>query len=896
MVSSSAHPARNLPLDDQSHLTRLTVIPRTDLSEARKRLSGRVRRTLFSVALTVLTLPVASLTYAPATDAELVDGAAMIVLGEVVSVRETPSHRYLTVAVEGVLKGSAGATVTIEQVGGTEWVVPGAPQAVLGDRGVWFLDTHGQADPALGWMQRVGGRYVSIDGKARDPGRFQTWVEDRAAGVRRPADYQPAGPVVVAQPYKLYTRRCPGVLRWRTFPTWSANSMELSGRFGSVGWSDLVASAAQWETASAAVLPLSLTATEVTAVVRVDLRTWGAGGRGYIAPPTVTFSAPPQGGRRAAGTAFLGESRWFAEQGRTELRLGVVDRVEVSDSGDYGLFTRPRVTFSAPRDKGSLSRLKWSHGSGYVEAPAVTVSDAPPGGRTARLEAEIRDGKVVDMVATDRGVGYTSAPTVSIAPPESGTRAEVLVVETAPRIAATEVDVEPDFESLPTPTHISDTGIGVPPDAGFTLGQAWLFCGSSYDAGNLGPATEPSRAYVTVARAFLDRFPPDDWRQVMTHELGHALGLGHSSDPEAIMWAVNIRGRGYHLNDDDIAGIRALYGVENTDPGPELSVADARALESAEEVVFDVRLSAATGSVVTVDYATRDGAGDGGAKAGTDYTAAKGTLTFPAGSTARRIRVPVTDDHRYEAAPETFTLTLRRPVNATLAGGGSSLRVTGTILDDDDGPPAASFELFGAACAEELCRTRTGVPVEFADTSTGKVLSRVWELGDGTRSRSRRPVHAWSSAGFYEVTLSVSDGATTSAASRVFLVEASEPEGTCVANARIRCLRDSRYAVTVDWKKADGEGSAGRVVYAGTNESGLFTFFSRENWEVLIKVLDGCSMNGHVWVYGTSTTDLGYVIRVTDTATGAVKEYRNEPGQPAPAITDAAAFPEGCEP
>ena len=65
---------------------------------------------------------------------------------------------------------------------------------------------------------------------------------------------------------------------------------------------------------------------------------------------------------------------------------------------------------------------------------------------------------------------------------------------------------------------------------------------------------------------------------------------------------------------------------------------------------------------------------------------------------------------------------------------------------------------------------------------------------------------------------------------------------------------------------------------------------------MLIKVLDGCSINGKVWVFGASTTDLKYVIRVTDTATGAAKEYRNEPGAPAPAITDAEAFPEGCRP
>lgn len=876
-----------------------------DLSEARSKVPGRVRKTLFSVALAVLAPPVASLTYAPATDAELVDHAATIVQGHVVSVRETPSHRYLTVAVDGVLKGSAGVTVTIKQVGGTDWVVPGAPQAVPGDRGVWFLDAHGRADPALGWMQRAGEHYVSINGEARHHGRFRAWVEDRAAGRRRPADYEPAGPVSVAQMYKLLTRSCNDgtrITRWRTFPTWSANDMALSGSYGSIGWSDLVASAARWEAVSAASLPLSLTATDVTAVLRVSLDRPGHGW-GYTDPPTVTFSAPPPGGRRAVGTAALETSWDLRLPGITEYYWGAVGRVDVSDSGDYGLLGQPTLTFSAPVDRGSLSRLKWSRGSGYVVAPAVTVSDPPAGGTTARLEARVRNGEVVDIVPTDRGAGYTSAPTISIsAPPAGGTQAEILLVETALRTAVGWVAVEPDFDRLPTPTHISDTGYGVPPSGDFTLGQAWLFCGASYDAGNLGPATEPARAYVTIARKLLDRYPPDDWRQVMTHELGHALGLDHSSDETAIMWARTRPGRGYHLGDDDIAGIRALYGVEGEDPDPEpppprptLSAADARALESAGELIFDVRLSASSGSVVTVDYATRDGAGASGAKAGADYTATEGTLTFPAGSTSRRIRVPVTDDDRYEASPETFTLTLRRPVNATLAGGGSSLQVTGTILDDD-GPPTASFELSGATCGEELCRTRTGVPVEFVDTSTGKVLSRIWELGDGTRSRSRRPTHAWSSAGFYEVTLSVSDGATTSAASRVFLVEASEPEGTCVPDARTRCLRDSRYAVTVDWRKADGEGGAGRVVYAGTNDSGLFTFFSQENWEVLIKVLDGCSVNGRIWVYGTSMTDLGHVIRVTDTATDAVREYRNEPGLPAPAITDATAFAEGCEP
>ena len=185
--------------------------------------------------------------------------------------------------------------------------------------------------------------------------------------------------------------------------------------------------------------------------------------------------------------------------------------------------------------------------------------------------------------------------------------------------------------------------------------------------------------------------------------------------------------------------------------------------------------------------------------------------------------------------------------------------------------------------------------VSFLDTSTGTVAARHWDFGDGTTSTSARPEHAWTSPGFYTVTLTVRDGKTSSRASAVILVEASDPAGACEPDAETLCLQDSRYAVTAEWWTGIEAGSA-LVVRAGTNDSGLFRFFDRDNWEILIKVLDGCSVNGSVWVYGASTTDLGYTIRVTDTVTGTVREYGNEPGFPAPAIADATALPESCRP
>jgi len=121
-------------------------------------------------------------------------------------------------------------------------------------------------------------------------------------------------------------------------------------------------------------------------------------------------------------------------------------------------------------------------------------------------------------------------------------------------------------------------------------------------------------------------------------------------------------------------------------------------------------------------------------------------------------------------------------------------------------------------------------------------------------------------------------------------------DGACEATSETLCLHGDRYEVRVEWRTGDGATGSAQVVSEATEDSGLFQFFDADNWEILVKVLDGCKVNDHYWVYGASTTDLGYVIRVTDTATGDVQEYRNEPGRPAAAITDAKAFPAGCRP
>lgn len=73
------------------------------------------------------------------------------------------------------------------------------------------------------------------------------------------------------------------------------------------------------------------------------------------------------------------------------------------------------------------------------------------------------------------------------------------------------------------------------------------------------------------------------------------------------------------------------------------------------------------------------------------------------------------------------------------------------------------------------------------------------------------------------------------------------------------------------------------------DSSVLFYFFSPDNAEVLLKVLNGCQVNGSWWVFAASATDRAYTIRVRDTTTGARREYVSEEG-PSLALADTAAF------
>ncbi len=85
-------------------------------------------------------------------------------------------------------------------------------------------------------------------------------------------------------------------------------------------------------------------------------------------------------------------------------------------------------------------------------------------------------------------------------------------------------------------------------------------------------------------------------------------------------------------------------------------------------------LSNPSALTATVDWATSDGT----ATAGSDYTAANGTVTFNPGETSKPVSVDVLGDTTFEP-DETFTVTLSNPSGSTIG----TASATGTITNDD---------------------------------------------------------------------------------------------------------------------------------------------------------------------------------------------------------------------
>jgi len=120
----------------------------------------------------------------------------------------------------------------------------------------------------------------------------------------------------------------------------------------------------------------------------------------------------------------------------------------------------------------------------------------------------------------------------------------------------------------------------------------------------------------------------------------------------------------------------------------------------------------------------------------------------------------------------------------------------------------------------------------------------------------------------------------------------------CVPGATTLCIDDQpgdrRFKAEVSFETAGAAPAPGNAVplaSLGVSSGGLFWFFNPGNPEMLVKVLNGCALGGHYWVFYAAGTNVGLSTTVTDTVTGAHKTYTNPLGTAAPPVEDTSALP-----
>jgi matrixin/IPT/TIG domain-containing protein len=262
-------------------------------------------------------------------------------------------------------------------------------------------------------------------------------------------------------------------------------------------------------------------------------------------------------------------------------------------------------------------------------------------------------------------------------------------------------------------------------DGGQTLAET--FCAST----NAGLIVSIDMRFYEVSRTWSSSTPASnefDMQGVACHEFGHALGLGHSSDPTATMYpstsagATNLR----TIAADDVAGIQSIYGVRNPIRLDSVTA-------SQGEIRGNTQVTLAGANLATNDHVLFGGVD---ATIVSSPNASTLVVRTPAGAALGTVDVEVHNSNGSSTLPSSFTYVANSP----------ALSYTGTPTAGHDvtilvyGPPNARFAL--ACDTDPGPRTRQGIQLCFGFSSDFRLLNdSLRRSGTGVRLDARGEAH-----------------------------------------------------------------------------------------------------------------------------------------------------------
>ncbi|MFI1769034.1 collagenase [Streptomyces sp. NPDC020800] len=212
-----------------------------------------------------------------------------------------------------------------------------------------------------------------------------------------------------------------------------------------------------------------------------------------------------------------------------------------------------------------------------------------------------------------------------------------------------------------------------------------------------------------------------------------------------------------------------------------------------------------------------------------DGQLAQCSWNFGDGTTSTTLAQAPNPTHTY-TTPGTYTVTL---TVTDSAGATSTVSHPVTVGSPVSTPPTAGFT-----------SSVTGLTAAFTDTSTdadGSIASRSWSFGDGGTSTAASPTHAYTAAGTYTVTLTVTDdkGAIASTSKNVTVTSATTPPTVA------ECTDSDVRKLGKNCKRSNLSSAAGNLSYfyinipAGTTQLTITTsggtgdadlYYKKDTW------------------------------------------------------------------
>lgn len=136
------------------------------------------------------------------------------------------------------------------------------------------------------------------------------------------------------------------------------------------------------------------------------------------------------------------------------------------------------------------------------------------------------------------------------------------------------------------------------------------------------------------------------------------------------------------------------------------------------------------------------------------------------------------------------------------------------------------------------------------------------------------------------------DGSAASTSIEVYVDDAfALLDRACADTETDLCLNGGRFRAHGSFR-VPAQGREGPMhALPVTVDSGLFWFFSRDNLEVFLKVLNACSLAPpRYWVFASGLTNVEVTLIVDDTVSGEERTYFNASGTAFAPVQDTSAF------